>query len=77
MKWREEIRGYSTDVATGERNPIMVRVTEELPKSYICPNCGQRHKVTIYKEADFDEVGKRITMCDYCGWLVAWERNND
>ena len=57
-----------------ERTSKDTRTVAKLPKSYTCQNCGERHRMTIYEQADFDEIGKRITMCSICGWLTFWQR---
>lgn len=59
---------------TQEELDKATRFVDRFPKSYTCPNCGERHRMSIYEQADFDEIGKRITMCGRCGWLTYWER---
>lgn len=44
------------------------------PKSYTCQYCGTRHKMSIYEQADFEEIGKRITQCERCGHITFWEQ---
>ena len=50
------------------------RKVAQLPKAYICRACGAKHTISIFEQADFDEVGKRITMCGRCGQLTYWQR---
>ena len=50
-----------------------VVVNNFLPKSWKCPHCGQRQKMSIYGDETLIEFGKHIQHCGTCGYLHIWE----
>lgn len=43
-----------------------------LPKSWKCPHCGQRQKMSPYGDETLIEFGKHIQHCGTCGYLHIW-----
>lgn len=59
---------------TAERLNKYTKRVKKFPKSYTCQYCGERHRMSLYEQQDFEEIGKRITQCGRCGYLLYWER---
>lgn len=51
-----------------------IKRVKKMPRTYRCRNCSGLNETGIFAQMDFEEIGKRITQCGYCGWLTYWER---
>ena len=50
-----------------------VLVDRDLPRTWICPHCKKRNKMSIYAEETWFNFFKHLQHCDYCSYVHIWE----